>query len=161
MGGAARHEMPSGERPANPLSDSGGYEHRVARPRRQGVRGTTHPNAGKLAQGLGQTAAGGRLPLRVLGSRPWLFIQKKPTSQTTTEANNPGYWGPCSWLFVISEVFGSSPLAVALVWQEGEGKTCTGPKPGKGMRHTWRDTRQGTHETRSQPATLAYTPSQW
>ena len=85
---------------------------------------------GQGPKGLDQTAAGGRLPLRVLGSRPWLFIQKKPTSQTTTEANNPGHWGPCPWLFVISEVFGSSPLWL-LLWygKEEGGKTCTGPGP--------------------------------
>ena len=49
---------------ANPLSDSGGHEHRVARLRRQERHNASiTPNTqGKEPKRLGQTPAGGQLP---------------------------------------------------------------------------------------------------
>ena len=74
-------------------------------------------------------------------SRPsYLEETYKPNDN---RGKQPEYWESLSLVVCISEVFGSSPLAVALVGKEREEDLHRqGHAPGKGMRHTWRDTRQ-------------------
>ena len=73
MGETACHEMLSDEATSHPTERQRGYEHRVARLRRQDIkvqRIHSTRDVEKLAQGAGQTAASGQLPLRVSRFHP-------------------------------------------------------------------------------------------
>ena len=74
-------------------------------------------------KGLGKTATGGHSPLRVLGSRPWLFLTEI-RSHKPPKANRQLSLAVCT-----REVLGSSPQAGSLVFARGGGG---GPASGRG-----------------------------
>ena len=84
-------------------------------------------------------AAVGPAPLRVLGSRPWLFVQNKP--KRNPETSERRVLGSLSLPVCESEVLGSSPPWL-LLWygKEGEGGAL---RPSHGLTQSAASTPQG------------------
>ena len=75
----------------------------------------------------------GPLPLRVLGSRPWLFTRRQPTRTKNIQHRKDRVLGSQSLAVYRCEVLGSSSLAVHLM-NRGRGGGTRGPASGRGAR---------------------------